>query len=48
MHQYKVQIWTRNHGMIETIISARSVGLARSLAQEQYPDAHIGCITQVD
>ncbi len=48
MHQYKVQIWTKTHGMIETIISARSIGLARSLAQEQYPDANIGCITQVD
>ena len=47
MHQYKVQIWTKTHGMIETIISARSVGLARMLAQEQYPDAHLGCITQV-
>ena len=48
MHQYRVQIWTKNHGMIETIISARSVGLARSLAQEQYPDARIGCVTQID
>ena len=35
--------------MIETIISARSIGLARAMAQEQYPDARsIGCITQVD
>ena len=47
MHQYKVQIWTKTHGMLETIISARSVGLARMLAQEQYPDARIGCVTQV-
>ena len=48
MHQYKVQIWTKHHGMIETIISARSIGLARMLAKEQYPDANIGCITQLD
>ena len=48
MHQYKVQIFTKTHGMIETIISARSVGLARMLAQEQCPDARIGCITQID
>ena len=48
MHQFKVQIWTKSDGMIETVISARSIGLARSLAQEQYPDARIGCVTQVD
>ena len=48
MHQFRVQIWAKNHGMIETIISARSIGLARSLAQEQFPNAHIGCVTQVD
>ena len=48
MYQYKVQIWTKNHGMLETIITARSIGHARALAQEQYPDAHIGCIRQVN
>ena len=48
MHQYKVQIWTKTRGMIETVVSARSIGLARMLAQEQYPDANIGCVTQVD
>ena len=45
---YRVQIWTKNHGMLETIISARSIGHARMLAQEQYPDARIGCVTQAD
>lgn len=48
MHQFKVQVFTRTRGMLETIISARSIGQARMLAQEQYPDASIGCITQVD
>ena len=48
MHHYKVQVCTKNHGTIETIVSARSIGLARLIAQEQYPDARIGCITQVD
>lgn len=48
MHQYRVQIWTKKYGMLETIISARSIGHARMLAQEQHPDARIGCVTQVD
>lgn len=48
MHQYKVQVFTKTRGMLETIISARSIGQARMLAQEQYPDAHIGCVTQVN
>jgi len=48
MHQYKVQIWTKTHGMIETVLSANSVGQVRMLAQEQYPNAQIGCITQID
>ena len=48
MHQYRVQIWTKNHGMLETIISARSIGNDSMLAKEQYHDARIGCVTQVD
>ena len=48
MHQFKVQVFTKHRGLLETIISARSVGQARMLAQEQYPDAHIGCVTQID
>ena len=48
MYQYKVQIWTKQHGMLETIITAGSIGRARALAQEQYPDAHIGCIRKLD
>ncbi|GEM_PF-4816897 len=47
MNEYKVQIFTKNRGMLETVISARNTAQARMLAQEQYPDAHIGCITQV-
>lgn len=48
MHQYKVQVWTKTHGMIETVISARDIGQARMLAQEQYPNARIGCVTPVN
>lgn len=48
MHQYKVQIWTKKHGMLETIITARDVCQARLIAKEQYPDASIGNVTKVD
>jgi len=47
MHRFKVQIFTKTRGMLETVISARSIGQARLLAQEQYPGANIGCIIQV-
>ena len=47
MHQFKVQIFTKNRGMLETIISARNAGEARMLAKEQFPDAQIGCITPI-
>lgn len=48
MHQYKVQIWTKKHGMLETIITARDVCQARLIAKEQYPDTSIGNVTKVD
>ena len=48
MHQYKVQVFTKTRGMLETVISARSIGQARMLAQEQYPGANIGCVTQIN
>ena len=48
MHHFKVQIFTKTHGMLETVIAARHIGEARMLAKEQYPDAHIGCVTQID
>lgn len=48
MHKFKVQIYTKNRGLIETIISAHSIGQARLLAQEQHPNASIGCIIQAD
>lgn len=48
MHQFKVQIFTRNRGMLETVISARGISQARMLAQEQYPDARIGCVIKID
>ena len=48
MHRYKVQIFTKNRGMLETVVSARSLGQARLLAKEQFPDATIGSIAQID
>ena len=48
MHQYRVQVWTKTRGMLETIISAHSIGQARMLAQEQYPDARIGCVVPIN
>ena len=47
MHRFKVQIFTKTRGMLETVISARSIGQARLLAQEQYPGANIARIIQV-
>ena len=47
MHRFKVQIFTKTRGMLETVISARSIGEARLLAQEQYPGANIGCVIQI-
>ncbi len=30
MHQYKVQVWTKSHGMIETVISAGEADAAHA------------------
>ena len=47
MYRFKVQIFTKPRGMLETVMSARSIGQARMLAQEQYPGANIARIIQV-
>ncbi len=47
MYRFKVQIFTKPRGMLETVMSGRSIGQARMLAQEQYPGANIARIIQV-
>ena len=47
MYRFKVQIFTKPRGMLETVMSVQSIGQARLLVQEQYPGANIGCIIQV-
>ena len=47
MHRFKVQIITKTRGMLETVISARSISVARLLAHAQYPGATIACVIQI-
>jgi len=44
MHRLKVQVFTRIRRTLENIISARCIGQAQMLVQEQHPDASIGGI----